>query len=59
MINPKPAGPVGQDFEYLVQELPYWVTRFGDYQDAINRVRLTLKEHESTTPKDKKVRTTF
>ena len=59
MINPKPAGPVGQEFEYLVTELPYWMTQVGPELEIINKVRRTLKEYESATSEDKKVKTAF
>ena len=59
MINPKPAGPVGREFEYLVNELPYWMTQVGPELAIIEKVRRTLREYESATSKGKKVKTTF
>jgi hypothetical protein len=52
MKNPRPTGPVGQDFEALVYELPYWTKeRYGPSIDAINRVRKFLSEHEGKQTK--------
>lgn len=46
-------GPIGHDFEALVELLPYWAAKsYGPSIDAINRVRKALAEHESNTRKD-------
>ena len=47
MTNAVPVGPIGHEFEFLVQELPYWVREtYYPSMEVIERVRKALREYE-------------
>ena len=60
MKNYEPVGPIGQDFEDLVDHLPWWaVNAYGPSIDAINRVRKALREYESNSKSDTRSTVSF
>ncbi len=47
-----PSGPIGRDFEFLVEELPYWTRKtFYPSMQYIDNVRKALKAYETTVEK--------
>jgi len=56
--NTKPIGPIGHDFEALVEQLPYWVRKtYYPAIETIDRVRTALVNYEQQQKKPEVTRT--